>query len=259
MRKKLVLIAVLLLFVAMIFPFAACAEEKEEENYPYTFGVLNPEDPFVEITLSNGDSIRMELFPWLAPKSVENFLTYVREGFYEGVAFHRIIQNGMIQTGGFEEQNGHLTKKAATHSAIVGEFLANEFTHPTNGGAWANWAAANNLYLAHTPGVLSMARTDEKNSATSEFFICSGNYPSWNGYYAAFGRVIDMKSMKAVLKVEKLQTGQETLYYGSSGYTASLVPLQKVFITSAKVMENTDAQSSISPLDVPWFTYSYGQ
>ena len=259
MKRRLLIVVGLILLLCLL-PLSACSEKKEQEEEPflYTFGILNPEDPIVELTLSNGDSIRLELFPWLAPETVENFLTYVRESFYDGVAFHRIIRGFMIQTGGFEERDGALNKKTPTHATIKGEFLQNGFTHPESDSVWAQWAAYYNIYLSHTPGVISMARiANSYNSASSEFFICSADSSGLNGGYAAFGRVIDMQSMDAVLRLGKVKTHDEEVYYGAEINPAEDVPVQRVFITSAREVQIEVPESTLSPSEVPWFTFSY--
>ena len=181
------------------------------------FGIRNKKDPFVEFTFSTGESIRLELYPTVAPISVDNFITYVKEDFYVGTAFHRIIEGQMIQCGGFEIKDNKYVQKTATHDAIKGEFLAN---------------GVNNT-LSHTRGVISMARTSANDSATSQFFICSDTVSGWNGSYAAFGRVIDMESMTVVSRLEKIKTGTEDLYYGETPYSATDVPTTRVTITKA--------------------------
>ncbi len=185
-----------------------------------SFGIYKKDDPFVELSISNGDHIRLELFPWLAPTTVENFIRYVQEGFYDGVVFHRIIKNFMIQTGGFIEQEGAFVYKTPTHPMIYGEFMAN--------GYYNN--------LAHTAGVLSMARSDPYDSASSQFFICSATSAYLNGYYAAFGRVIDEQSMDAVRRLEGVQTQTTVLYYGSRTESAKNVPTETIKITKATLV-----------------------
>ena len=228
------LICILLLF-ALLLTTALCAScgKKETDDAlatiqkwqsTYTagdFGIRSKKNPFVEITLGTGETIRLELYPSVAPRSVENFITYVEEGFYEGVAFHRIIEGMMIQTGGFVIEDGAFVHKTATHDAIKGEFRAN---------------GVNNS-LAHTRGVISMARTTVYDSATSQFFICSDSVPSWDGQYAAFGCVIDEESMAVVSRPEKLETHEETLYYGNSGSNASDVPIPHVIIKKVTLVK----------------------
>ena len=103
-----------------------------------------------------------------APKTVENFVSLVKSGFYDGKSFHRIIANFMIQGGAPDASSKNL-------KPIEGEFSANGFDNP----------------LKHTRGTISMARTDDPDSATSQFFICNADYPSLDGKYAAFGWVVE--------------------------------------------------------------------
>ena len=190
-----------------------------------SFGIRSKKDPFVELTLSTGDSIRLELYPSVAPNSVANFVKYVKDGFYEGVVFHRIMRGFMIQTGGFIEQDGKIVQKDPTYPAIKGEFSSNGIRND----------------LSHTRGVLSMARTTAKDSATSQFFICSEitemNTMGLDGQYAAFGRVIDEESMAVVSALEKVTTGRSVLYYGDYGATADDVPVEIVKITKATLVQ----------------------
>ena len=112
-----------------------------------------------------------ELYPEKAPKTVENFLSLIDRKFFDGLIFHRTIPGFMIQGGGFDEQMNQ--KEAAP---IYGEFAANGF--PQND-------------LAHTRGVLSMARTMVPNSASSQFFVMHADAPHLDGQYAAFGQVTE--------------------------------------------------------------------
>lgn len=224
--KKIFCFALILSVLLTTALCAACGGDKTSDvalatidgwQKTYTageFGIHSKKNPFVEITLDTDETIRLELYPTVAPRSVENFLTYAREGFYDGVAFHRIIQGMMIQTGGFEVKDGAYVHKDPTHPAIKGEFYAN---------------GVNNT-LAHTRGVISMARTYVNDSATSQFFICSAVYPSFDGQYAAFGRVIDLESMAVVDRLEKLETHDEPVYYGEQSVPSSNVPVTRVTI-----------------------------
>ncbi len=231
--KKLfcILLISTLLLSAALCAVSCSSEEKsdalatiEKWQSTYTageFGIRSKTDPFVEFTFDTGESIRLELYPTVAPRSVKNFVTYVTEGFYEGVAFHRIIAGMMIQTGGFEVKDGAYVHKDPTHPAIKGEFKSN---------------GVNNSLL-HTRGVISMARTYVNDSATSQFFICSASVPSWDGQYAAFGRVIDLESMAVIDRLEKLETHTEYIYYGEQANSASDVPVTRVTIKKAILVQ----------------------
>ena len=135
------------------------------------------------ITMENGDEIKAELYPEAAPKTVENFLKLVDEKFYDGLIFHRVIKGFMIQGG---DPTG--TGMGGSKDAIVGEFRANGFHND----------------LAHTRGVLSMARTNMPNSASSQFIIMHQDAPHLDGQYAAFGKVIE--GMEAVDKIASVKT-----------------------------------------------------
>ena len=124
----------------------------------------------VVITMDTGEVIKLELYPEIAPKTVENFEKLVNSGYYNGLTFHRIIRGFMIQ-GGCPNGNG----TGGPGWSIPGEFAAN---------GWKN-------DLKHTKGVISMARTADPNSAGSQFFIMHEDAPHLDGQYAAFGKVVE--------------------------------------------------------------------
>ena len=136
------------------------------------------------IEMENGHTIKAELYPEMAPKTVENFEKLVREGFYDGLIFHRVIPGFMIQ-GGDPLGNG----MGGAKDKIIGEFASN--------GCKTN-------KLRHTRGVLSMARAFDKNSASSQFFIMHANAPHLDGDYAAFGKVIE--GMETVDEIASIPT-----------------------------------------------------
>lgn len=127
-------------------------------------------NPVVTITMENGDIIKAELYPEIAPNTVNNFISLIKKGFYNGLIFHRVINGFMIQ-GGCPEGTG----MGGPGYHIKGEFSKNRFS--------------NNL--KHTPGVLSMARAMNPNSAGSQFFIMHKAAPHLDGSYAAFGKVTE--------------------------------------------------------------------
>lgn len=137
----------------------------------------------IQITMENGDVIKAELYPEVAPKTVENFLKLVDEKFYDGIIFHRVIKGFMIQGG---DPTG--TGMGGSKETIPGEFAANGFKND----------------LAHTRGVLSMARTNMPNSASSQFFIMHQDAPHLDGQYAAFGKVVE--GMEVVDKIASTKT-----------------------------------------------------
>ena len=124
----------------------------------------------VIIEMENGGVMKAELYPETAPKTVENFIKLVKEGFYDGLIFHRVIPGFMIQ-GGCPEGTG----MGGPGYSIFGEFEQNGFPNP----------------VKHTRGVLSMARAMDPDSAGSQFFIMHEAAPHLDGSYAAFGKVVD--------------------------------------------------------------------
>ena len=128
------------------------------------------QNPIVTIEMENGDVMKAELYPEIAPNTVNNFISLVNKGFYDGVIFHRVIRGFMIQGG---DPKG--TGVGGPGYSIKGEFSYNGFAND----------------LKHTKGVLSMARTMEPNSAGSQFFIMHETSPHLDGQYAAFGKVVE--------------------------------------------------------------------
>lgn len=124
----------------------------------------------VTIEMANGDVMKGELYPEIAPKTVENFVKLAKDGFYDGLIFHRVIPGFMIQ-GGCPKGNG----TGGPGWTIPGEFAKNGFENP----------------LKHERGVMSMARAMNPNSGGSQFFIMHADYPYLDGDYAAFGRITE--------------------------------------------------------------------
>ena len=127
-------------------------------------------NPIVTIEMENGDVMKAELYPEIAPNTVNNFVSLCNKGFYDGVIFHRVISGFMIQ-GGDPEGKGI----GGPGYSIRGEFTANGFKND----------------LKHSRGVLSMARTMAPNSAGSQFFIMHEDSPHLDGQYAAFGKITE--------------------------------------------------------------------
>ena len=140
-------------------------------------------NPIVTIEMENGGVIKAELYPEIAPNTVNNFISLVNKGFYDGVIFHRVIPGFMIQGG---DPLGRGT--GGPGYCIRGEFSANGFKND----------------LKHSAGVLSMARTMAPNSAGSQFFIMHEDAPHLDGQYAAFGRVIE--GIELVDEIRKVRT-----------------------------------------------------
>ena len=141
------------------------------------------EKPVVTIEMENGDTIIAELYPEIAPNTVNNFISLINKGFYDGLIFHRVIPGFVIQ-GGDPEGSG----MGGPGYGIFGEFKQNGFTNE----------------LSHTEGVLSMARSGMPNSAGSQFFIMTGNASYLDGVYAAFGKVTE--GYENVLKIVSMPT-----------------------------------------------------
>ena len=140
-------------------------------------------NPIVTFTMKNGDTFKAELYPEIAPNTVNNFISLVNKGFYNGLIFHRVIRGFMIQ-GGCPEGSG----MGGPGYQIKGEFSHNGFQND----------------LKHTPGVLSMARSMMPNSAGSQFFVMHQTSPHLDGEYAAFGKVIE--GMETVNKIAETPT-----------------------------------------------------
>ena len=140
-------------------------------------------NPIVTIEVENGDIIKAELYPNVAPNTVNNFISLINHGFYDGVIFHRVIPGFMIQGG---DPDGVGT--GGPGYSIKGEFARNGFKND----------------LKHTAGVLSMARSMLPNSAGSQFFIMHKDAPHLDGDYAAFGKVIE--GMDVIDKIANVRT-----------------------------------------------------
>ena len=141
-------------------------------------------NPVVTITMTNGDVMKAELYPEIAPNTVNNFISLVQKGFYDGLIFHRVISGFMIQGG---DPQG--TGMGGPGYSIKGEFAMNGVRND----------------LKHTRGVLSMARSMMPNSAGSQIFIMHANAPHLDGQYAAFGKVVE--GLDVVDKIASVRTG----------------------------------------------------
>ena len=154
-----------LLFICFLFCLCGCESglpyEKDEKLYGTHIAVM---------TIKDFGEVKLELYGDIAPVTVANFVKLIKQGFYNGLTFHRAIEGYMIQGG---DPNGDGTGNTATR--IYGEFKSNGFENK----------------LSHTKGVLSMARSRDYNSATCQFFIMVGDETRLDGDYAAFGKVIE--------------------------------------------------------------------
>lgn len=167
------------------------------------------------IELADGREINLELLPEAAPLSVKNFVALCERGFYDGLCFHRVIPGFMVQGGGFADKGGRLLQKEAG-APVPGEFAANGRPNP----------------LAHKPGVLSMARTNDPDSAPSQFFICVDDCAYLDGQYAAFGRCADDESLAVAVDISKVPTRSVGWYDD--------VPVTPVVIRTIKIEHASD-------------------
>ena len=163
----------------------------------------------IQIKLLDGRVINAELYPEIAPISVNNFLKLIDEKYFDGVIFHRVIDRFMIQTGGYYIEGNTLMEKEGA-ATIKGEFASN--------------GVENNL--KHKVGVLSMARTSDPNSATSQFFICSASCPHLDGAYAAFGKVNDDESIANVLDISHVET--TNIGYGFADFPVEPIVIETI-------------------------------
>jgi peptidyl-prolyl cis-trans isomerase B (cyclophilin B) len=193
-KKYLSLFLITMLMTLLVL--ASCgniskSNNKEENNTPSNQSengdISSSEEsknlPVATITVDGYGVIEAELYPEIAPNTVNNFIYLANKGFYNNLKFHRIIKNFMIQ-GGDPKGDG----TGGPGYSIEGEFTSNGFANS----------------LKHTKGVLSMARTQDPNSAGSQFFIMTGNAPNLDGEYAAFGKVIS--GLDVLDKIQNVET-----------------------------------------------------
>ncbi len=194
-RIKIILTAILMLMMCM--GLIGCGDKSDSDS--------------AEKGMQTGSFV-IQLFPEYAPKTVENFKSLVKSGFYDGLTFHRVMDGFMAQ-GGDPEGTGF----GGSDKTIVGEFAQNGFTQNT---------------LSHTRGVVSMARGgNDMNSASSQFFICFVDSTFLDGQYAAFGKVNEegMKVVDKFLTVERTDSGEEK----------NVRPVTPITIKSAKMINET--------------------
>ena len=179
MKKILCLILALILLALSLVSCMSKEEKALLDVVSYSEDVTN----YVVMNVKNFGYIVVELYPDVAPETVENFKALVEDGFYDGLTFHRIIKGFMIQ-GGDPLGNG----TGGSGKNIKGEFSSNGFENT----------------LSHTRGVISMARSNHPDSASSQFFICDKTSPHLDGKYAAFGEVIyGIEVVDAIASVKK--------------------------------------------------------
>ena len=158
------------------------AEQEKTADDPIAEVPEDAPNPVVTITMENGNEIVLELYRDKAPNTVYNFISLAQSGYYDGLDFHRVSEGFMIQ-GGCPEGTGY----GNPGYGIKGEFSSNGYTDND---------------ISHIPGVISMARSDNPDSAGSQFFICAGDASFLDGKYAAFG--VTISGLKEVYEIAKL-------------------------------------------------------
>ena len=208
------IIRILSLALAVMLLFASCstpADNKTAEHQKVLF------------TMENGSTFIIETYPEYAPRTCENFINLVESGFYDGLTFHRIVE-GFVAQGGDPKGDG----TGSSDKKIIGEFAANGVQND----------------LSHQRGVVSMARGDDPNSASCQFFICYDDCSaSLDGKYAAFGKVVDgMETVDAFLNI-----GRVAGEFSSEVST----PVTPIVIEKAEVIDVNSTQEAVLVTDIP--------
>ena len=214
-NRRIIMNSILSIFLALsMFAGTGCSKAPEKEA----------QEPIeIKIVLENGKEMKGELYPDVAPLSVENFVKLIEEDFFDGTIFHRCIEDFMIQGGGFDATfyDGNFDSKET--ATIRGEFEANGVKND----------------LLHTRGVLSMARTNDPNSASSQFFIMHQDAPHLDGMYAAFGKITEGLEV-----VDEIATGETTAVEGKITYQGEQymqqmtdVPVEPIVIKTIDIIE----------------------
>lgn len=192
--KKIVRIVVFIALIALSsLLFVGCGDQDPQK---------------VKITMNDGGVMILELYPKYAPETVKNFISLTEKKFYDGLTFHRIVKDFMIQGG---DPDG--TGMGGSEQTIKGEFSNNGFTQNT---------------LSHTRGVISMARSTDNDSASSQFFICTADASGLDGDYAAFGKLIEGEN-----ELDKL--ANTPVHDNGQGEVSA--PDEKVIIKSIEVVK----------------------
>ena len=194
MKRIFSLFLVLAALISALFVFPACGDKPDTSTHR------------VVIEVQDFGTIELELYPNKAPITVANFEKLVKEGFYDGLTFHRIGKDFMIQ-GGDPKGDG----SGGSDKTIKGEFSQNGFTRND---------------IKHERGVISMARGSSNDSASSQFFIMHGDAPSLDGSYAAFGRVTSgMDVVDAIANVKLKNIGSD-----KTGTPVKLVVISRMYM-----------------------------
>ena len=171
---------------------------------------------YAQIVLESKETINLELFYDKAPLTVDNFVKLANKGYYKRTIFHRVIKDFMIQTGGYTIDDNTLNELPKIET-IYGEFGEN------------GW---NKNDIKHELGVISMARTQDMNSATSQFFLCSTNCQFLAYKYAAFGRTTDTKSNEIIVKISNVETYAP--HYAFQNFPIENVMIENIYISNEK-------------------------
>lgn len=186
----------MLLILAAALLLTACGQQKN----PYEDIEQNP---IATITLADGSQMRFELYPQQAPNTVANFVKLANDGYYDNRQIFRVVSNVLIQSG---DPNDNGT--GGPDYYIKGEFSENKFKGNT---------------LSHMRGTISMARKSDYDTGGSQFFIMEGSYPEYDGFYAAFGRIMDEESLSVLDDI------------GSRPVDGNYVPLDRIVIQRIRV------------------------
>ncbi len=170
----------------------SCTPKEDDQTQNQTQDGETIMNPTATIIIKDQNGINrkivIELYKDKAPITVNNFIELANKGIYNGTIFHRIVPNGCLQGGGYKLVGNTITEIGEDVTPIYGEFSSN------------GWSDND---IKHEKGVISMARTSVKDSATSQFFICVDSYPSWDGEYAAFGKAVDEESLNNLTELGK--------------------------------------------------------
>lgn len=214
--NKILKTAIGICALVLAFALAGCGAGKKSTEKLYK-EVVN-----IQINLKDGRVMKAELYPNLAPDTVKNFGDLVEKGFYDGLIFHRVIPGFMIQGGGYAElfYTGVANQKET--ATIKGEFSANGVEND----------------LKHERGVISMARTDDPDSASSQFFIMHGDAPHLDGQYAAFGKITEGIEVVDEIATAKTTAKKVQIMQGGMVYNQTMkdVPETPVIIDSIKIL-----------------------
>jgi peptidyl-prolyl cis-trans isomerase B (cyclophilin B) len=228
----------------------------------YRKATMKPENPIATMEVENFGTIKIELYPELAPQTVANFTTLANRGFYNGLTFHRIVKDFMIQ-GGDKNGNGQGSATTAdlkddgdeTEYTIKGEFISN---------------GVNENKLKFEEGILGMARSDytsysptlteeSYNSGSSQFFIMTKANSSLNGYYTAFGKVIEGLDIVHKIEETEVKAADDATESGNSEVSTPVNPPKITSLTVETFGEDYGLPETLEPFDyMTWMYKQYG-